>query len=105
MIMLEQVPSSKYNTQLRSWTSMDEGNPVSQYSGYGVLMSRGNAKYEGNIVNGKKEGYGRLTFADGRVYVGSFPNDRMHGKGKMIGSFGEEYPCTAVNGRVDGHYL
>ena len=41
-------------------------------------------RYEGDVIDDKKEGYGIMDYADTRKYVGQWKNDQMEGNGRMI---------------------
>lgn len=42
-------------------------------------------KYQGTMVNGKKEGSGTLDMQKKSKYIGEFKNDIFHGFGTLIG--------------------
>ena len=52
--------------------------------GYGVLTYDSGTIYKGEFKNGKKDGYGEFKWASGNIYKGQFKNDTCEGSGKWI---------------------
>lgn len=49
----------------------------------------GGQRYEGLIINGKKEGFGRLTYSNGSYYEGAFHENMIQGVGKLFNGGGD----------------
>ena len=79
---------SKYKT-FKGQIGTDNGYQITSYDGHMTFLS--DDKFEGRIINNKKEGYGKYTL-DNCVYSGPFENDRRNGFGveKCINN----YICT-----------
>lgn len=66
---------------------------------YIVEQDEEDRRYEGTIVNGKREGFGKLTYADGAYYEGHFKNGKMEGEGTLF--YGPERPAYQGNWLAD----
>ena len=61
-----------------------------------------NSKYNGEILNGKKEGKGILEYKDGTIYDGDFKNDQYDGLGVLKFPDGSKYEGEFQNGKIQG---
>ena len=48
-------------------------------------------KFNGKVINGKKEGYGTYRFANGEIFRGTFMNDLKTHHGVLLRKSGEAY--------------
>ena len=72
-------------------------------NGNGILENYENStKYNGDILNGKKEGKGKLEYKDGTIYEGDFKNDVYEGNGKLIFPNGRKYEGEFHDGKIKG---
>ena len=72
-------------------------------NGKGCLENfENNTKYEGDILNGKKEGKGILEYEDGTKYEGDFKNDQFDGIGIFKFPNGRKYEGDFHDGKVQG---
>ena len=46
-----------------------------------MYYKNGNAKYDCDFVNDKKEGYGKYNYGNGEYYIGQWSNDLQNDKG------------------------
>lgn len=58
-------------------------------------------KYEGEMMNDKKEGFGVYTWNNNKQYKGYWKNDVHHGQGIMIFPNNESFDCKWVNGQFE----
>ena len=61
-----------------------------------------NAKYSGDVVDGKEHGYGVLKYDSGKVYRGEFKNGEMDGYGELKWASGSIYKGQFKNGTCEG---
>ena len=59
-------------------------------------------KYEGEIIDGKKEGKGKFTYKNGCVYEGFFKNNKKEGKGIFYYTNGDRYKGQFEKGFYQG---
>jgi hypothetical protein len=59
-------------------------------------------KYEGPIINGKKEGRGVYIYQNGSKYEGCFKNDKREGNGIFYYANGDRYKGTFHDGYYEG---
>ena len=59
-------------------------------------------KYNGPLVNQKRNGKGTLEYADKSVYTGDFKDDKRTGKGKIIFQDGSWYEGDWINDNMTG---
>ena len=62
--------------------SSENSNEVKEYE---------DGRYNGRIVNNKREGIGTFYFIDGKIYTGEWKNDNIEGKGIMKYKSGDKY--------------
>ena len=61
-----------------------------------------NGKYEGQIINNKREGKGIFYYNDGTKYEGDWKNDFIEGKGIVFLNNGDRYEDVWKNGKREG---
>ena len=71
--------------------------------GYGILTYDSGIVYKGEFKNGKKEGYGEIKWADGDTYKGQFKNGTCEGAGKLIDSDTTYYIGDFINCKRHGY--
>ena len=59
-------------------------------------------RYDGNLINGKKEGKGIYYYPNGCKYEGHFKNDKKEGKGIFYYSNGDRYEGRFKEGNYEG---
>lgn len=59
-------------------------------------------KYEGPLINGKKEGKGKYIYQNGCKYEGYFKNDKKDGNGIFYYSNGDRYKGNFQDGNYQG---
>ena len=71
----------------------------------GIIILPDGTKYEGDIVNGKKEGMGAIYTPNGiKLYEGQFKNDKMNGLGILFYTNGyKAYEGEFLDGKKNGH--
>lgn len=52
-------------------------------NGKGIKIYKSGEKYEGELVNNKRQGVGKMKYFDGSIYEGSWLNDMKEGLGKV----------------------
>ena len=60
-------------------------------------------KYEGQVVNGKKEGKGKYIYDNGSIYEGDFKNDKREGNGVFYYANGDRYKGQFKDGFYQGN--
>ena len=60
-------------------------------------------KYEGDLVNGKKEGKGKYKYKNGCIYEGFFKNNKKDGKGIFYYTNGDRYKGQFEKGFYQGN--
>jgi hypothetical protein len=60
-------------------------------------------KYEGQIINGKKEGKGKYVYKNGCIYEGYFKNDKKEGNGIFYYTNGDRYKGLFKDGFYQGN--
>ncbi len=66
-----------------------------RWQGYGKVVFKSGATYEGQWLTGKMHGRGKFVFPDGISYEGEFQHNQMTGTG--VGNFGDLWrPCAAI---------
>ena len=60
-------------------------------------------KYEGQIINGKKEGKGKYIYKNGCIYEGYFKNDKKEGNGIFYYTNGDRYKGIFKDGFYQGN--
>ena len=72
----------------------------------GKIPKRNNSpspvRYEGNLINGKKEGKGTYYYINGCKYEGYFKNDKKEGKGIFYYTNGDRYEGNFEEGNYEG---
>ena len=72
-------------------------------NGNGILENYENGtKYNGEILNGKKNGKGVLEFKDGTIYEGDFKNDAYEGMGVIKFPNNTKYEGEFHEGKIKG---
>jgi hypothetical protein len=72
--------------------------------GHGFIeYAGGKGKYEGDLVQGKRDGYGKLVEQDLSSYEGQWKNNLRHGTGKQLFALGGSYEGEWKNDKFDGH--
>ena len=61
------------------------------------------SRYEGEVINDKRNGKGIYHYANGDKYAGEWKDDRFHGKGCYIFSNGERYEGELMDGAKHGY--
>ena len=64
-------------------------------------LIRGDGKYIGQVVNGKREGFGIMLFNNGEHYEGLWKNDKEEGTGCFISMNKYKYQGYWKNGFMD----
>ena len=60
-------------------------------------------KYEGQLINGKKEGKGKFIYKNGCIYEGYFKNDKKEGNGIFYYTNGDRYKGLFKDGFYQGN--
>lgn len=83
-------------TKYGSWPRCGEGD--------GVYIGEDGCRYEGDMVNGKKEGFGALFSPEGiLLYEGQWKEGKLHGKGVLYYKNGmKAYDGNFENGEKNG---
>lgn len=68
-----------------------------------VLSYLDGSKYEGDLLNGKREGSGIMTWADGDKYVGNYKADKESGYGVFYWQSGAKYSGYWSDGIMDDY--
>jgi len=72
----------------------------------GVVITTAEYRYEGHILNYKREGRGKCSWTGGSstgdFYEGDWKSDTMEGKGKLLFKSGDAYEGDFKNGKMDG---
>ena len=88
---LKSYYGAKIAQQLREETSKP--------SSFGIHIYRNGDRYEGDLVEGKKNGKGTYFYKNGDRYVGDWINDNQTGKGTYYWSQDEKYEGKLSNAR------
>ena len=75
-----------------------DSNPIMETQHY----EDGN-KYEGELINGKRNGFGTYYFSSGSKYVGEWKNNLFEGQGKMYYFNGNVYSGSWEKGQKHGN--
>ena len=67
-----------------------------------IIFPDGAHRYDGELLDGKRNGCGTLTFGQGRRYQGQFRNDHFHGQGVWTLANGDRYIGAFRNGKCQG---
>ena len=62
-------------------------------------------KYEGQLINGKKEGKGKFIYKNGCIYEGYFKNDKKEGKGIFYYTNGDREMGDYLDGKKVGKHV
>ena len=81
------------NPSLINGNSSENSNEVKEYE---------NGRYNGRIVNNKREGIGTFYFIDGKIYTGEWKNDNIEGRGIMKYKNGDKYEGFWKNNKREG---
>lgn len=80
-----------------------EGDVVDgRREGKGVLVALDGSTYEGQWQAGKRHGSGKAMFTLGGSYEGEWRDDRFHGQGRIVYNGGRSYTGEFVKGRALG---
>ncbi|MGI4845047.1 MAG: MORN repeat-containing protein [Janthinobacterium lividum] len=80
-----------------------EGDVVDvRREGTGIQVAGDGSTYEGQWLKGKRHGRGKETFTLGGSYDGEWREDKMHGQGTIVYNGGRTYTGEFVNGRERG---
>ena len=71
-------------------------------NGEGVIAFTNGDRYEGGIVDNRKQGQGTFIWPNGQRYEGQWVNDVINGHGKFFYSNGDRYEGEFVNGDPHG---
>ena len=78
-------------------------DPVTGFmNGEGVIAFHNGDRYEGGIVDNRKQGRGTFIWPNGQRYEGEWVNDTINGQGKFYYSNGDRYEGEFVNGEPHG---
>lgn len=78
-------------------------HPATQaMSGDVVIEYDDRRRFEGRLVEGKRDGRGSYVWADGQRYVGDWVQDVQHGRGTLTFANGDVYEGDFVNGERTG---
>ena len=75
-------------------------NPAAQQDRRTIRYT--NARYEGDVRNGKEHGRGTMTWNDGRRYEGQWRNGKEHGRGTKTWTNGDRYEGDFLDGKPAG---
>jgi len=102
------------NTGCKVWNPRSVPNETITWSGQcvnGIAQGKGTlqwyidgveeAKYEGELVDGKHTGKGKFTWASGNFYEGDFVDNKVTGKGKLTWA-NSRYQGDFVDGKCAG---
>ena len=67
-----------------------------------IVSNHSNEKYEGALINGKKEGKGIYIYQNGSKYEGYFKNDKKEGNGIFYYANGDRYKGNFHEGNFEG---
>jgi hypothetical protein len=70
---------------------------------FGTHIYRNGDRYEGELLDGKKNGKGTYFYKNGDRYVGDWVNDNQTGKGGYYWSQDEKYEGEFLNGKKHGY--
>lgn len=71
-------------------------------NGIGVIAFVNGDRYEGGIVDNRKQGQGIFIWPNGQRYEGQWSNDVINGHGKFFYTNGDHYEGDFVNGEPHG---
>jgi len=78
-------------------------DPVTGFmNGEGVIAFVNGDRYEGGIVDNRKQGRGTFIWPNGQRYEGEWVNDTINGHGKFFYTNGDRYEGEFVNGEPHG---
>lgn len=78
-------------------------DPVTGFmNGNGVIAFLNGDRYEGGIVDNRKQGQGTFIWPNGQRYEGEWINDTINGHGKFFYTNGDRYEGEFVNGEPHG---
>lgn len=78
-------------------------DPVTGFmNGEGVIAFVNGDRYEGGIVDNRKQGQGIFIWPNGQRYEGEWINDTINGHGKFFYTNGDRYEGEFVNGEPHG---
>ena len=104
-----QIDNKTYITDLLP-TDQNDGN-IEKYEGplingkkegKGIYIYKNGCKYEGYFKNDKKEGSGIFYYANGDRYKGNFKEGNYHGKGTFYFNNGDRYEGEFINNKYSG---
>jgi hypothetical protein len=88
------------NARFQGSFRIDPGS--ANLSGTGTVTWSLGDRFEGTLVNGRREGWGRFTWPNGQRFEGDWVADRPDGKGNMWFANGDEYEGPIDDGRPVG---
>jgi len=78
-------------------------DPVTGFmNGEGAIAFVNGDRYEGGIVDNRKQGRGTFIWPNGQRYEGEWVNDTINGHGKFFYTNGDRYEGEFVNGEPHG---
>ena len=91
---------NKFINNLLELNLKDLGIDTNTYCSY--IQNAEKDKYEGELINGKKEGKGKFTYKNGCIYEGFFKNNKKEGSGIFYYTNGDRYKGQFKQGFYQG---
>ena len=99
--MNENINISPFELNLKK-LGIDTKTIYSNYEPIDKSKDTNTNKYEGQIINGKKEGKGKYIYKNGAIYEGYFKNDKKEGNGIFYYTNGDRYKGLFKEGFYQG---
>ena len=100
--ILDQIMNNISNTNDTTKEGENEINEIISKDLNHKKMDYLDGRYEGEMINNKREGRGTFYFNDGDKYEGEWKNDFRHGKGIFYYNEGDRYEGDFKNNKKDG---
>ena len=99
--ILEQITNNDDNSEVVKNENIERNESINKDNNHQKIEYL-DGKYEGQIINNKREGRGIFYFNDGDKYEGEWKNDLRHGKGIFYYNEGDRYEGDFKNNKRDG---
>ena len=100
--ILEKISNTNNTNEIINKEDSNEGKDILNKDINRKKIEYLDGKYEGQILNNKREGRGIFYFNDGDKYEGEWKNDFRHGKGIFYYNEGDRYEGDFKNNKRDG---